>query len=689
MSPTVTVVHPDGSTETIPETTRYTRTREIGKMRRARITVERGLASAVSLTRKRDRIQLGSIDDLVLVDLEKSASTVTLVCYSYEWLANRVAFMAGGEERQGDDQSLITGLISDVPEWTAGSINSFTGPMTWIFNHAHRHDALRRIERNTPGEIRFRDQGSVDYVDTLGTDKSGSVELSGDAGTIEEEIQIVERGREMDGTHIRVLGAHEGEAQISANLVPQSDPQSYENEVRYSTPRWSSGDDTDWNRWEDKDITDQGALEEEAAALADELTDDYVEAKATVSGVDLSLGDRVQVVKPSQDLDRTMRVHRIQTVQEGATRTDTVRLSTRTTLRQDDSDLHRDVRKFNAGFQGSSVVVNAGPFGKAVDSGDPFTFKFRYPNLAFENTAEVQVTGLPYRIDSVGAADGGGVTTTTESGGAELVTSESGGSVLKSSGNGGAYFNTESSNANTAHTQESDFQTDVGLVGDTGGSWTIADTFSFADPAEFILCGFVCGSQEAIIETRVTADVSGFDIEYPRTEGVPIANSTSTSGNGSAQIIFVPEDADSVTLEYRTNFDANTSLFVWAQVMGQHTHDVTIDIPDHQHQIDIPSHTHDVDIPSHVHQLILEDHTHPPLPGIFTTNDVPSNVDVAINGNSVATNIGTGTFETTVDVGGEFNNDAWNDVEVSSDSLGIVEVSAFIEGYDKIGTQSP
>jgi hypothetical protein len=635
MSPTVTVVHPDDSTETIPQTVRYTRTRELNKMRRARITVERSLASAVSLTRKRDRIELGDIDDLVLVDLERAGSTVTLVCYSYEWLANRVPFMQGGEERQGDDAALINGLIDDVGDWTAGDINTFTGPMTWIFNHAHRHDALRRIERNTPGELRFRDGGTVDYVDQLGTDKSGSIELSGDAGTLEEELTITERGREMDGTHIRVLGAHEGEAQIFANLVPEDDPQAYENEVRYSTPRWESAEDTDWNRWEDKDITDQGALEEEAAALGEEITDEYVEAEAVVSGVDLSLGDRVQAVKPSQDLDRTMRVHRIKTVQEGATRTDKVRLSTRTRLRQDDSDLQRDIRKFNAGFQGSSVVVNPGPFGKAVDSGDPFTFKFRYPNLAFENTAEVQVTGLPYRIDSVGAASGGGEHSHT------------------------VPINVVSDNSATVETENDT----LAGYNNIDQAFALEDIPTNSTGARVFATLFVDGN--ASINRIVLND----DTEGETLWDIPIDGS-----NSNIHIKF-PVDTFTVdrkgnTLEALVFFDSANSGDLNLIVSAEQSHFHVVD----------ETETTDTETP---------EHTHPPLPGIYTTNDVPSNVDVAVNGTQVASNIGTGTFETTVDVGGEFTNDAWNEVEVSSDSLGIVEVSAFIEGYDKIGTQSP
>jgi len=58
--PTITIEHADGSTETIAETTAWTRTREIGGMRRARIDVERSLAQDVTLEEKSDIVQLGT-----------------------------------------------------------------------------------------------------------------------------------------------------------------------------------------------------------------------------------------------------------------------------------------------------------------------------------------------------------------------------------------------------------------------------------------------------------------------------------------------------------------------------------------------------------------------------------------------------------------------------------------------------
>jgi hypothetical protein len=254
---------------TIPFTYGWERRQIVGRMRRLKIEVDRTEAEQADLNAKTDAIELSGVDTVRLTDVDTGGSTWTLTGYSREWDANKAGFTAGGNLREGDDNTLINGLIGEVSGWTAGSIADLTGPMSFVFNHAHRHEALRRIEANVPGEIQFRDFGTVDYVARLGSDRTGAVTLSSDAGTIEQEIRITERGRELDGTHIRVLGAHEGEAQYFANLVPQDDPQTYENEVRYSTPRWSSSEDTDWDRWANKDVADQPTIEEEAASLGE------------------------------------------------------------------------------------------------------------------------------------------------------------------------------------------------------------------------------------------------------------------------------------------------------------------------------------------------------------------------------------------------------------------------------------
>ena len=56
--PTVKIYHEDGSVEEIPTTTDFARTEQLGRMTQYTATVDRGLADTVSLTPKRDEIEL-------------------------------------------------------------------------------------------------------------------------------------------------------------------------------------------------------------------------------------------------------------------------------------------------------------------------------------------------------------------------------------------------------------------------------------------------------------------------------------------------------------------------------------------------------------------------------------------------------------------------------------------------------
>lgn len=567
----IAITHPDGSTETIPETAGWTRKREIGKMRRVTIDVPRDDAQAVSLQPKQDTISLGDIDTLRLVDVETGGSTWRLVCYSFEWDANKMEFTAGGDLREGTDQTLITNLIGEVDSWTAGNIETHTGVLSFVLNHAHRHEALRRIERNVPGEIQFRDSGTVDYVENLGTDKTASVTLSSAAGNLEGEIRITNRGRELDGTHIRVLGAHEGEAQLFANLVPDDDPATYENRVDYTTGRWSSGDDADWDRWQNKDVSDQATILEEASALGEEITEDLVEAKATVAGEDLRVGDWVHVEKPDSDLDRDMRVHRIKTVTVGAKTVDDVLLSTRTVMRQEDGRDLRDIQRYNTAFQGSSVILQGGGSRQPVTSGVNAEIPFRYPAINFEHTAELFVRGLPYRAYSKGAASSGG-----------------------------------------QHSH----------------SVTIPDHDHSV-------------TYEALDHNHDLMD-QGQDMDYGST------SSETADGSGHSHTYKVGYSI--------FNAESTTTTSASGGGTTQTSSDTT------------PSHTHDPD------------------PGVIEFGtETPTGVDVLIGGTTVATDIGSGTFETTIDITGELQQGGWNMIELVSDTLGHVQATVFIRAYDQIG----
>jgi len=85
---------------------------------------------------------------------------------------------------------------------------------------------------------------------------------------------------------------------------------------------------------------------------------------------------------------------------------------------------------------------------------------------------------------------------------------------------------------------------------------------------------------------------------------------------------------------------------------------------------------------------LLDDHTHPVDPGVTEfPNETASGVDVIVNGNTTDTNVGTGEFETTVDVSGHLTKGAWNTIEVSSDSLGLLLCTLGVDVYRQIGKQ--
>lgn len=646
--PQVTITHPDGSTDTVPYTLGWEQQTELNKMRRLLIDVNREELDGVTLQPKRDEVELDGVDTVQLTDTRTGSSAHTLVCYSAEWLDTREPFLGGGTLRTGTDQALVQGLIGDVAAWSEGSVSQFATDLSFVFNHSAIGGALRTIERNVPGEIQFRDFGTVDYVDSLGSDKTGSVTLSAAAGTIEESIQITSRGRELDGTHIRVLGAHEGEAQIFANLVPQGDPETYENEVRYSTPRWSDASDTDWTRWPNKDVTDQETAYTEAEAIADEIDTKHVEVETVVPvSVGLEVGDWVRVVKQRTDedgnvidtvLDRDMRVHRRTRAAGGrndadgsASVVDKVLLSTRTTVRRDDDDDKVTRTQFETGFQGNSVVIQGGGSRQPVNANNNAQIPFDYPNIVYENEATLHVRGLPYRAYSSGAASGG--TTTSDS-------SETG------------------EHLNSTKQIFPEGTTVSPTPSDPSG------VFARVPPSP---TGTL---NQAIISAQVlnqTGSSQSNDYEVRNTTtGTVIDTGTISTSDGGQQTRDI--EASTVSAGDRIQFSI-TSGDVGTTTGVENLGQLTLWLNSGS------THTHSID-----------PHTHPVDPGIIETADTPSNVDVLVGGSTVATNIGSGEFQTQVDLTGELTRDAWNLIELTSDSLGHLQATLSVRGYEQIGT---
>jgi hypothetical protein len=507
-------------------------------------------------------------------------------------------------------------------------------------------------------------------VNQIGGDKTESVTLSSANQNIEDEITITKRGRELDGTHIRVLGAHEGEAQFFANLVPSDDPATYENRVDYSTSRWSDGDTRDWDRYVNKDVTDQATIEEEAAELGTEITERLVEAKATTT-LDLDVGDTVQVTKTDGDLNRAMRVHRIKEEAKGGTVKRKLLLSTRTIVRADESKDLQDIQRFNSGFQGSSVVVQGGGSRQPVDAQNNAEIPFFYPELEFENKAELFVRGLNYRHYSVPNDHSHDVTHPSHDH-----------DVVHPTHDHNLNFTTAAVPAQQNVSYYNSAGSDTISSGTTA---TTVDSYSFGsneDGFPYVLKAELGVDPSATNEIE-NAALFGDDgtLFYFMIDDAGLDNRSAVPQNGT---VLSGRDLRNETMDLNLRVDTDDGNSIdchWAW-------DIT-GIPQHAHDINSTS---DTALGTNETSTTALGSTETSstaagaTAGIKETTDTPTGVDVKVDGNTVATDIGTGTFRTTVDLSGDLTKGAWNLIELMSDDLGHVQATVSISGYDKIGS---
>ena len=78
------------------------------------------------------------------------------------------------------------------------------------------------------------------------------------------------------------------------------------------------------------------------------------------------------------------------------------------------------------------------------------------------------------------------------------------------------------------------------------------------------------------------------------------------------------------------------------------------------------------------------EHTHDPDPGVSEFGSLtPSDVSVVVNGTEIASDVGSGTFTEVVDISGALDP-GFNTVEVTSDALGHIRATAFLDLYRQI-----
>jgi len=371
-----------------------------------------------------------------------------------------------------------------------------------------------------------------------------------------------------------------------------------------------------YRRYENKEIIDGSRLQD----TIDELVREYdgeprsVDVETTVYGEELALGDRVRVRYAEEDLDRQLRVVRLTDRIGRGGRERRVTLSSRSLTRESRRQKRNDdLQRFNRGYGGF------------VDR-DNFRAVERQPV-----GASLAATGeYPYPDD--------------------VVREETAELTVRSLPYR-AYSSGAVDNSNLTNIEGQGFGIDVINVGESGtnefddnviGSFTLDDSPS------------ISAMYASISMYDADRDISGMQIRlkdvtdgvaYPEQDGVGLNFEES-----DFCFVTVQKDVSGHTFEWQVSFaEGDLALTYWYQTSGKHTHD-----PD----------------PGVIKKF-------PAVSGTNADDELlASNVDVVIDGATVASGIGSGAFTETIDISDELSPGV-NDIEIRSDSLGLV--SAYVE----------
>lgn len=627
----IRVEHPDGSKDTL-SLTQGKVSREFGKQDQAKLKADREEVNGISLTEREDEVYLvhdgSDVFGGLLKDIVRKGSKTELVVQSFEQYAKDSKPTPAGQNYDNvNDSKVVNDAIGSVSELSAGTVNNVKSGISFVFSHATQAKKIRKVEEVTGGEVRYNADKTVDYIDKLGSDKSSTVLSPDSQRVIGNTIEVARPSGEERVTHLRVIGAGEGEHQLKSEVTASN---------------YSAGDREIWRVYSNKGIQDQDALDSLANTLINELNTEHIEVDCGIKGADVALGDEFTVDYPEEGLNsKKLRVVELTTIIDKAGKRYSAVLSSRQKSREMPSEKDRqDVQRFNMAVQGVAVPINAGGGRQPVDGTHNYKMQLYYPaEVVYEHRLNVRVVGLPYRAYSSGAASQGSHTHDV---------------TIDSNTGSHTHFTIDEVNEQQGNSA-------------TGtGSFQELDLFAPSASGHFGVMAYVWISltEDSSVDTfyvRINRK-SGSDY-HPSSTGMQFTQQTGSgtnTGHGNALAIFTPGAGGySRRLEVKNGDGMN---FNWGVIWS-----VT---SAHQHSYDA------VETSSSGGS-----HTHSPDPGITDfSSDFPSNCDVLVNGTSQGASFGDGTstFTGEVDVSGALNEGQMNTIEVTSDTLG--HVQAYVEG---------
>lgn len=275
--------------------------RALDRVARAEATVFRAewLDVEAKLDRRNDELYV--VDDAGenifggrLDDWQFSGPTVSVQIDSFERDSREMEPPPSFDESDASDATIAEDIIDLMPApLSAGTIEETTASIDYSANHTAPAVMLRELSGSTAADVRYRPDGTVDYVERRGVDRDET--LSPASGAVISEPRIRRTMRE-DTTNVRVLS--------------QSDDSVFEEAEAVST----SSDEREVWEVDEINSTSSKRLESRATRLANEIEDapEYLEVETSLDPDALDavpeVGDRYTLDLPAFGVKNDVRV---------------------------------------------------------------------------------------------------------------------------------------------------------------------------------------------------------------------------------------------------------------------------------------------------------------------------------------------------------------------------------------------
>lgn len=573
-----------------------------------------------------------------LVDITRGGTTIELIVGDWETDLRQGRPTPGTHTYvNASDQTIVNDALNRSETVSAGRIQSVHSGVGILFSHTSPAKMLHTLREATGAEFRLNPNKTLDYVERLGKDNA---ELVGPRNqTITNEFSLEEKVQDSP-THLRVLGAGEGDYQLQVEIVSNHfDGEGFGREV--------------WHTIINKEATTKEHLRDLGENYMAEYdgSPEHIEVAADIHGLDVSLGDTFPVVYEEEHIDTRLRVIELaQHIDETGIHYETT-LSNRLFTRGDpNQEARQDINRYNLAFEGTAVPFSDAGGRQPVNKQNNYEMDIDYPaDVVQELDAKLKIDGMAYRAYSRGAAGGGGT-----------IVSETAAS------NDDFKSVVEQSREQYRFDDVRDDWRTVAQHKVTKNTSILNVDFTFIQSPH----GRYIGHKTYTLDDRVTGGRPYRARLYNKTRGTYHPN------YGGNYIYAYPDDSASATFFDAKNLNGDT---LEMELMYDGTMGAFPIITTYTMWYAAGQHNHEV-------EFTVDPHKHDPDPGIVEYDYYPSNCQVTVNGQQVdhaPVGDGEGGFEEVIDIR-SYLTPGFNSIEISSDTLGHIRATASLDLYRQI-----